>query len=96
MNVIKRWIARWAQHGSELLDQDRRGPLGPQLASDAPDDHHVDLNIQVTGAIGGKIIRFRHYDQKTGRSETRAYIITDEEPFDTSLGRIITMESMRL
>jgi hypothetical protein len=34
-------------------------------------------------------------DRRTDRSKSRHYIITDDEDFNTELGKIITMESMR-
>jgi hypothetical protein len=47
-------------------------------------------------AIGGKIITFRHYDNKTDRHNYKLYIIADDMDFDKELGKMITMESMRL
>ena len=38
---------------------------------------------------------FKIYDRVRDRSDSRHYIITDEQDFNTELGKIITMESMR-
>lgn len=54
------------------------------------------LNIQVKGAIGGKIIIFRSYDDRTDRNCYSTYLIPDNENFQESLGKIITMESLKL
>jgi hypothetical protein len=54
------------------------------------------LNIQVKSALGGKIIIFRNYDERNDRNIYTTYLIHDGENFESSLGRIITMESMKL
>jgi len=45
--------------------------------------------------IGGTVVSFKIYDRVRDRSDSRHYIITDEQDFNTELGKIITMESMR-
>jgi len=64
-------------------------------ASDDVDGDH-GLNITVRRAIGGKIVTFRHYDHKTDRSNHKLYIVPDELDFERELGKMITLESMRL
>ena len=54
------------------------------------------LNIQVKNAIGGKIVIFRSYDDRTDRNCYSTYLIPDTEVFQESLGKIITMESLKL
>lgn len=54
------------------------------------------LNIQVKGAIGGKIVIFRSYDERTDRNCYSTYLIPDTEQFEQSLGKIITMETLKL
>ena len=63
------------------------------VSDDYPDG---GLNIQVKSAIGGKIVIFRHYDQKTDRTHYTTYIINSDENFSESLGKIITTESLKL
>jgi hypothetical protein len=53
------------------------------------------LRISIKKMIGGSVVSFRTYDRRTDRSESRHYIITDEQDFNTELGKIITIESMR-
>jgi hypothetical protein len=53
------------------------------------------LRIGIKKMIGGYVVSFRIYDRVRDRSDDRAYIITDEQDFNTELGKIITMESMR-
>ena len=54
------------------------------------------LNIQVKSAIGGKIVIFRSYDDRNDRNVYSTYLISDSENFQESLGKIITMESLKL
>ena len=53
------------------------------------------LRINVRKVIGGSVVSFRTYDRIKDRSDERHYIITDEQDFNTELGKMITMESMR-
>jgi hypothetical protein len=53
------------------------------------------LRITIKKMIGGSVISFRTYDRTKDRSDERHYIITDEQDFNSELGKIITMESMR-
>jgi len=61
--------------------------------NDLPDG---GLNIQVKSAHGGKIVIFRTYDERNDRNLFTTYLIHDGENFESSLGKIITMESMKL
>jgi hypothetical protein len=53
------------------------------------------LRINVKKMIGGYVVSFRYYDRVKDRSDDRNYIITDEQDFNSELGKMITMESMR-
>ena len=53
------------------------------------------LRITIKKMIGGSVISFRTYDRTKDRSDERHYIITDEQDFNSELGKMITMESMR-
>ena len=53
------------------------------------------LRMNVRKIIGGFVVSFRTYDRIKDRSDERHYIITDEQDFNTELGKMITMESMR-
>lgn len=99
MKWLKRLIWRWNREGQELLEEDSFKPIRGRLSrvtSTGDIDADDGLNITVRKAIGGKIITFRHYDNKTDRSNYKLYIIADDLDFDKELGKMITMESMRL
>ena len=101
MKWLKRLIWRWNREGQELLEEDSFKPIRSRLSrvtSTSTGDIDADdgLNITMRKAIGGKIITFRHYDNKTDRHNYKLYIIADDMDFDKELGKMITMESMRL
>jgi hypothetical protein len=73
----------------------RRG-LGPMPSTSDMDLPEGGLNIQVKSAIGGKIVIFRSYDDRTDRNCYSTYLIPDTERFEESLGKIITMETLKL
>ena len=70
--------------------------LGPIRRSDETDLPEGGLNIQVKSALGGKIVIFRNYDERNDRNLYTTYLIPDGENFESSLGKMITMESMKL
>ena len=53
------------------------------------------LRMNVRKIIGGYVVSFRIYDRRSDRSDERHYMITDEQDFNTELGKMITLESMR-
>jgi len=53
------------------------------------------LRITIKKMIGGFTVSFRTYDRSKDRSDERHYIITDEQDFNSELGKMITIESMR-
>jgi hypothetical protein len=59
-------------------------------------DVEAGLNITVRNAMGGKIITFRTYDHKTDRHNYRLYVIPEDLDFERELGKMITLESMRM
>jgi hypothetical protein len=105
MKWLKRMIYRWNAEGRELYDSDdgavpmtksrnrvlRAGTIG---GSDIDSDD--GLNITVRKAVGGKIVSFRHYDHKQDRTNYKLYVVSDDLDFDKELGKMITLESMRM
>ena len=98
MKWLKRWLARAVVEGHE--DSDRADRVYATLSSNklsvGRDVESDDgLNITVRKAIGGRIVTFRHYDQKTDRHSHRLYVVPEELDFERELGKMITLESMR-
>ena len=103
MNWIKRLIWRWGQEGREIADYDEvpvqtktRNRLVSLRSSVSDIDSDDGLNITVRKAVGGKIVSFRHYDHKTDRTNYKIYVVSDDLEFDKELGKMITLESMRM
>ena len=98
MNWLKRWLARAVVEGHE--DSNRQDSVYATAVSKLSVGRDVEsddgLNITVRKAIGGKIVSFRHYDNKQDRTNYKLYVVSDELDFDKELGKMITMESMRM
>lgn len=103
MKWLKQLIWRWSQEGREVEEveyspKSMRNKLIRTSASQGGGDIDSDegLNITVRKAVGGKIVSFRHYDHKTDRSNYKIYVVSDDLEFDKELGKMITLESMRM
>lgn len=53
------------------------------------------LNFRVYPAVGGKVVEFTCYDQKTERNSSTVYIITNEQDFGERIAKIATMENLK-
>ena len=60
------------------------------------DGDNEGLNITVRAAVGGRIVSFRHHDQRTDRYYWKTYVIPEDLDFERELGKMITLESMRI
>jgi hypothetical protein len=97
MKWLKRLIWQWNQEGREIVEYNDSKPMRSKLTIRGNDiDSDEGLNITVRKAIGGKIVTFRHYDIKLDRSSYKLYVVSDDLDFDKELGKMITMESMRM
>jgi hypothetical protein len=101
MKWFKRLIYRWYQDGRDMYDEEpalvksSRSRLAIRT-SGGDIDSDDGLNITVRKAVGGKIVSFRHYDHKTDRTNYKLYVVSDDLDFDKELGKMITLESMRM
>jgi hypothetical protein len=93
---------RWTCQGRELeedcavMSVGKRGHVISRSLREENDLPEGGLNIQVKSAHGGKIVVFRTYDERNDRNLYNTYLIPDGENFESSLGKMITMESMKL
>ena len=94
--MIKRWIRKWLQENSNevypVLDYGTKPRSGSPVRVD---DAYGAVSFRVVHARGGKIVESMRWDPKTDRETTTVYIIGDDEDFSSSLGKIITMESLK-
>jgi len=102
-----KWLGRWLVKLAQKAQQDERnekifgmattsGSKVSMRHSYSDVDGEDGLNIIVRKAMGGKIVTFRTYDTKTDRNNYKLYVIPDEHDFERELGKLITLESMRL
>ena len=101
-----KWLGRWLVKLAQNAQQEERNEkiygtamTGSKVSmrhSHSDVDGEDGLNIVVRKAMGGKIVTFRTYDTKTDRNNYKLYVIPDEHDFERELGKLITLESMRL
>ncbi len=97
MKWLKRLIWKWNQEGQELTEYGNTVSTRLQRGSRNEDiEADEGLNITVRKAVGGKIISFRHYDHRQDRTDYKLYVVSDDVDFDKELGKMITLESMRM
>jgi len=95
MKWLGRWLIKLAQDAQR---EERYATVSPSNKLVRGSDIEADegLNIVVRKAMGGKIVTFRTYDHKTDRNNHKLYVIPDDHDFEKELGKLITLESMRL
>jgi hypothetical protein len=99
-NFIMKWgwdFNRNLRNEDDCMPTTLRGTKAARLIRASEDvDSEQGLNITVRNALGGKIITFRTYDHKTDRHNHRLYVIPEDHEFEKELGKLITLESMRM
>lgn len=101
MKWFDKWFAKkcveaWdSRHDSEGLGPAKNASRLHTIAGSRTFDSDGGLSIQLYKAIGGRIVVFNSYNEKTDRNSRTTYIITDEQDFERELSKIITLESMR-
>lgn len=101
-----KWFIRWFVKQAQNLESEEReariyggnaiGMATAKLSRASDVESDDGLNITVRKAIGGKIVSFRNYDHKQDRTSYKLYVVSDELDFDKELGKMITLESMRM
>jgi hypothetical protein len=95
----KKCIAAWNSRddGDEVLTNSKVSRAGSMLVSSSSEEEPWGdgLRINVKRIHGGTVVTFYRYDTHKDRSDNRHYIIHEDADFNTELGKLITMESMR-
>lgn len=98
-----KWFGRWIEQRCrnalievQLEDSKMRNIIGKQPRSSDDVDSDDGLNITIRNAVGGKIVSFRHFNHRTDRISNTLYVIPEELDFERELGKVITLESMRM
>jgi hypothetical protein len=94
MNIIKKIICRWVREDWNSHSDRAERPV--QAEPELRDYNHDNrINFSIYNASGGKVIEASRYDTIKDRRRNNLYVIHENEDFTESLGKIITMESLR-
>ena len=100
MKFIWRYVWRKMRDIGNEPDIDRDSPrlvgASAKYATTSDGDWTDGLNIRIHSALGGKIVSFRHHDPKADRFYYKTYVVPEDLDFERELGKMITMESMRM
>jgi hypothetical protein len=88
---IKNWVRNWLREEPEEAEQS----LVIQDHSSGLSNEHNSIRFELHKAAGGVVIETRTYDKIKDRVYTKLHIITHDQDIGESLGKIITMESLR-
>jgi hypothetical protein len=94
----KKCIEAWERRDEpeEVLSGNKVTRAGLSLVCGSEEEPWGDgLRINVKRIHGGTVVTFYRYDNHKDRSDNRHYIIHEDSDFNTELGKLITMESMR-
>jgi hypothetical protein len=99
MKWFDKWFANRCKQAWDLAQRDNEvAGLKMNIASDRVREglSAEPIRINVFNARGGKIVEVRTYDNTRDRNNGVTYIITDQQDFTEELGKIISMESLKL
>jgi len=92
MKWLKRKIAQWAEQGQEMnynCTEKVGTPVMDETRFGRP------LNVSMYNAVGGKILRFNSYDEKTDRQNETVYVIHADESLEEVLPKFMAMEALK-
>lgn len=96
MKWLKRRLRNWLNNYEEDSSERVYTTLSSNSVISRSDiDSENGLSITIRTAIGGRVVTFRTYDNKTDRHNYKLYVIPEDQDFERELGKIITLESMR-
>jgi hypothetical protein len=96
MNWLRKWLNR--RHDRYAIDSEVCVKASSMTAGNKVRSNYEDdgaINFRIYSANGGKIVEAMSYDQRMGREKTNLYIISDDDDFNDSLSKIITLEYIR-
>lgn len=93
MKWLKRKIRRWLDNDDHETMVSNKSIATIRRNNDIDSDDGINMTVRY--AIGGRIVSFRTYDNKSDRHNYKLYVIPEDQDFERELGKIITLESMR-
>ena len=92
MNWLRKKLVAWLS-ANENTDYPIRGG---ELAVKERSIDSTGFNLRVYKASGGTVIETNVYDRVKDRHHNGLYVITDDKDLGAELGKIITMENLRV
>lgn len=91
ISFIKRWVRKWVDNNQPAE------PYPDDAQTIKPSTFNTDKGIRfnVYRATGGYIIETSMYSQRIDRNSTSLHIITEDQDLGASIGKIITMETLK-
>ena len=97
MKWLKRKLRDWVRDANEEPDDyQKKVSKGNLVAHDDVENFGDPMRFTLTKANGGFIVSTRRYDNRTDRSTGDNYVITDEQDLSEEIGKIVTMEALKL
>jgi hypothetical protein len=89
------WNTRYNE--DQLIDMDSKIRMGTTAIgmSKSGLESNATLQFTVYNAIGGKVVEFRRYDNRTDRSDFSVYVIGKDEDFGEKIAKIATLETLK-
>jgi hypothetical protein len=84
-----KWIKKIFNRNKDQMLGTVGGPKVQSMASER------GMNFSIYDAVGGYVVEFSQYDNKTDRHTRRLHIITEGAELGTSIGHVITNEMLR-
>jgi len=100
MKWFKRKLYKWVsevdqeKHSNQGYMIDEVRPI-PIPSNSALCDKEPVLHFRVFSAVGGRVVEFKHHDEKTDRSTVTTYIINEDDDFGETIKKISTMEMLK-
>jgi hypothetical protein len=98
---MKNWLRRklhiflWPEDQPIAYDGSKMAATLTSSRQHSLGSENEPLRFTVYNASGGKIVEISHYDQRTDRHHTSLHIITSDEDFGESLGKIAFIEVLK-
>ena len=99
MNWLKLKLRNWANSAQDVYANEAI-PMATAKSIGIGRSHSLDsdkgIRFQVYKANGGMVVETSMYDRHKDRSHNSLHIITDDKDLGKEIGRIITMETLKV
>ena len=99
---MKNWLRRILYNFINAPEESQIHPVSKPgrarnltLSNRTPDEGNDSFNFTVYNANGGKIVEVKNYDEAKDRWDRSLHIITSDEDFGESIGKIVFVEMLK-